>query len=70
MGKQMQVDFGMIKVPKSTQGEIKLYVMCFVLSHSRENTVSGRTGHLILTILSEYMKMRFILWRHDRRSCV
>ena len=36
MGKQMQVDFGMIKVPKSTQGEIKLYVMCFVLSHSRE----------------------------------
>lgn len=35
MGKQMQVDFGTIAVPKSTQGEIKLYVMCFVLSHSR-----------------------------------
>lgn len=35
MGKQMQVDFGTIKVSKNIQGEIKLYVMCFVLSHSR-----------------------------------
>ncbi|NLC67842.1 MAG: IS21 family transposase [Clostridiaceae bacterium] len=35
MGKQMQVDFGTIKVPKNTKGEIRLYVMCFVLSHSR-----------------------------------
>jgi len=35
MGKQIQVDFGTIKVRKNTQGEIRLYVMCFVLSHSR-----------------------------------
>jgi len=35
MGKQMQVDFGTIKVQKNTKGEIRLYVMCFVLSHSR-----------------------------------
>jgi len=35
MGKQMQVDFGTIKVQKNTEGEIRLYVMCFVLSHSR-----------------------------------
>lgn len=35
MGEQIQVDFGVITVPRSTQGEIKLYVMCFVLSHSR-----------------------------------
>ena len=35
MGKQMQVDFGTIKVRKNTQEEIRLYVMCFVLSHSR-----------------------------------
>jgi transposase len=35
MGMQMQVDFGTIKVPKNIGGEIRLYVMCFVLSHSR-----------------------------------
>jgi transposase len=35
MGKQMQVDFGTIKVKKNTQAEIKLHVMSFVLSHSR-----------------------------------
>ena len=35
MGKQMQVDSGTIKVQKNMQGEIRLYVMCFVLSHSR-----------------------------------
>ncbi|PQQ66261.1 IS21 family transposase [Acetivibrio saccincola] len=35
MGKQMQVDFGTIKAKKNMQGEIRLYVMCFVLSYSR-----------------------------------
>jgi transposase len=35
MGKQMQVDFGTIKVPSEAEKEIRLYVMCFVLSHSR-----------------------------------
>ena len=35
MGKQIQVDFGTTKVRKNTLEEIRLYVMCFVLSHSR-----------------------------------
>ena len=35
MGKQMQVDFGEKKVCTTTEKEIILYVMCFVLSHSR-----------------------------------
>jgi transposase len=35
MGKQIQVDFGTIKVPNSMGSHIRLYVMCFVLSHSR-----------------------------------
>jgi transposase len=35
MGKQIQVDFGTIKVPDSMGSHIRLYVMCFVLSHSR-----------------------------------
>ncbi len=35
MGKQMQVDFGEKKVLDSNGKEIKLFVMCFVLSHSR-----------------------------------
>jgi len=35
IGKQMQIDFGEIKVKKKTGSEIKLYVMCFVLAHSR-----------------------------------
>ncbi|AZO96684.1 IS21 family transposase [Halocella sp. SP3-1] len=35
MGKQMQVDFGEKRVLNSNNDEIKLYVMCFVLAHSR-----------------------------------
>jgi transposase len=35
MGKQMQVDFGEIKVKKEDGKYIRLYVMCFVLSYSR-----------------------------------
>ena len=35
MGKQMQVDFGQKKVFDTKGKEITLYVMCFVLSHSR-----------------------------------
>lgn len=35
MGKQIQVDFGTIKVPDNSGKYIRLYVMCFVLSHSR-----------------------------------
>jgi transposase len=36
MGKQLQADFGEIKVWSSNAGnEIKIFVMCFVLSHSR-----------------------------------
>ena len=35
MGKQMQVDFGQKKVLNPDGKEIILYVMCFVLSHSR-----------------------------------
>lgn len=35
MGRQMQVDFGEIWVPKPDKTKIKLYVMAFVLSHSR-----------------------------------
>ena len=35
MGKQMQVDFGEKKVINAEGNEVKLYVMCFVLSHSR-----------------------------------
>jgi len=35
MGKQMQVDFGEKKVLNAEGKEITLYVMCFVLSHSR-----------------------------------
>ena len=35
MGKQMQVDFGEIKVKKEDGKDIRLYVMCFVLAHSR-----------------------------------
>lgn len=34
-GKQMQVDFGEKTVPTSEGGKIKLYVIAFVLSHSR-----------------------------------
>jgi len=36
MGKQMQVDFGEKNVIQSAGKEIKIYVMCFVLSHSRQ----------------------------------
>lgn len=35
LGKQVQVDFGEIKVHSSTGNSIKLFVMCFVLSNSR-----------------------------------
>ena len=35
MGKQMQVDFGEIKVKKEDGKYIRLYVMCFVLGYSR-----------------------------------
>ena len=35
MGYQAQVDFGEIRVQKSSGGKIKLYVVAFVLSHSR-----------------------------------
>lgn len=35
MGKQMQVDFGSITVPTGIDSEITMYVMCFVLAHSR-----------------------------------
>lgn len=35
MGKQMQVDFGEKRIRTSNGNTIKLYVMCFVLSHSR-----------------------------------
>lgn len=35
MGKQMQVDFGTITVPTGLEDQITLYVMCFVLAHSR-----------------------------------
>ena len=35
MGKQMQVDFGEKKVFNTDGKEITIYVMCFVLSHSR-----------------------------------
>ncbi|TYQ15292.1 UNVERIFIED_CONTAM: transposase [Acetivibrio alkalicellulosi] len=35
MGKQIQVDFGTIKVPDANGKYIRLYVMCFILSHSR-----------------------------------
>lgn len=34
-GKQAQVDFGEIRVPKRDGGTIKLYAVAFVLSHSR-----------------------------------
>lgn len=35
LGKQMQVDFGQKKIFNEKGEEIKLHVMCFVLSHSR-----------------------------------
>ena len=35
LGKQMQVDFGEKKVINAEGNVVKLYVMCFVLSHSR-----------------------------------
>lgn len=35
MGKQMQVDFGEKWILNADKNEIKLYVMCFVLAHSR-----------------------------------
>ena len=35
MGKQIQIDFGSIKVKMSNGKEMRLYVMCFVLAHSR-----------------------------------
>ena len=36
MGKQMQVDWGETIQKTTTGGRIKLYVICFVLSHSRQ----------------------------------
>lgn len=35
MGKQIQIDFGTTKAKMSNGNEIRLYVMCFVLAHSR-----------------------------------
>ncbi|TJX12990.1 IS21 family transposase [Tissierella creatinini] len=35
MGKQMQVDFGQKKVFDNSGKELTIYVMCFILSHSR-----------------------------------
>ena len=35
MGKQMQVDWGETKQKTEEKKEVKLYCICFVLSHSR-----------------------------------
>lgn len=35
MGKQMQVDWGETRQKKKDKQEIKLYCICFVLSHAR-----------------------------------
>jgi transposase len=44
MGKQMQVDFGQKKVVNAEGNEIILYVMCFVLSHSRYKYCQWQTN--------------------------
>lgn len=57
MGKQAQVDFGEKWVYKKDGSKIKLYVMAFVLSHSRYKYCECKIGHLIPLILLKFTKM-------------